>query len=242
MTLRRPQATAVAAVAGVLRGADTVLAPGTRAGRNVRTPAGNGLRVTAAGQSRLGGVRLRSLPASGVREDGVDAFRTDDPEGGAAAEHNSRQGIGVRHAVRYPGVVGNRFTADSGGVLVVGEEEVPRAGGRTVSDDIVAAKPTCCPSTARLPFTQGAGTVLTGAERTLVVRNRVVDHHGTSPMSGGIVLFRSVEGAHDAGNTVRGDTTPGDSPADPADRDQGTADVLRGNTCRVFEPKGLCEE
>lgn len=75
-----------------------------------------------------------------------------------------------------------------------------------------------------------------------MVRNRVVDNHGTSPMSGGIVLFRSVVGAPDTGNTVRGNTTLGNRPADLADRDQGTANVLRDNTCRVSEPKGLCEE
>jgi hypothetical protein len=106
----------------------------------------------------------------------------------------------------------------------------------------VAANDTSCPFTARLPFTQGAGIVPTGAERTLVVRNRVVDNHGASPMSGGIVLFRSVVGAPDTGNTIRGNTALGNSPADLADRDQGAANVLRDNTCRVSEPKGLCEE
>ncbi|MFI2299231.1 nitrous oxide reductase family maturation protein NosD [Actinacidiphila glaucinigra] len=184
-------------------------------------------------------------------ESGIFLANTADAEGGALDTRRTRVSgneltgnrIGVvLRRVRNLGVVDNHITANCGGVFVVGDEGVPRAGGLTVSDNLVAANNKYCPPNARLPFIQGAGIVLTGAERTLVVRNRVVDNHGTSPMSGGIVLFRSVVGAPDTGNTVRGNTTLGNSPADLADRDRGTANVLRDNTCRVSEPKGLCEE
>ncbi|MFF7214195.1 nitrous oxide reductase family maturation protein NosD [Streptomyces sp. NPDC008238] len=184
-------------------------------------------------------------------ESGIFLANTADGEGGALDTRRTRVSgneltgnrIGVvLRRVRNLGVVDNHITANCGGVFVVGDEGTPRAGALTVSDNLVAANNKYCPSDARLPFIQGAGIVLTGAERTLVVRNRVVDNHGTSPMSGGIVLFRSVVGAPDTGNTVRGNTALGNSPADLADRDRGTANVLRDNTCRVSEPKGLCEE
>jgi nitrous oxidase accessory protein NosD len=184
-------------------------------------------------------------------ESGIFLANTADAEGGALDTKRSRVsgndltgnriGIVLRR-VRNLGVDENHITANCGGVFVVGDEGVPRAGGLTVADNLVAANNKYCPPNARLPFIQGAGIVLTGAERTLVVRNRVVDNHGTSPMSGGIVLFRSVVGAPNTGNTVRGNTTLGNSPADLADRDQGTGNVFRDNECRVSEPKGLCKE
>lgn len=214
--------------------------------------------VTAEANGRQGiGVQhsvrsqLRDNHARHNGESGIFLANTADAEGGALNTKRARisgndltgNRIGiVLRRVRNLGVDENHVTANCGGVFVVGDEGVPRAGGLTVSDNLVAANNRYCPPSARLPFIQGAGIVLTGAERTLVVRNRVVDHHGTSPMSGGIVLFRSVVGASNTGNTVRGNTTLGNSPADLADRDQGTGNVLRDNTCRVSEPKGLCEE
>lgn len=124
---------------------------------------------------------------------------------------------------------------------MVGDEGVPRAGTLTVRENLVAENNKYCPSNGRLPFIQGVGILLTGAERTLVADNLVLGNAGTSPMSGGVVLFRSNVGVANSANVVRGNTAQGNAPADLADRDSG-ANTFSGNSCRASEPTGRCTQ
>ncbi|MDX3073131.1 nitrous oxide reductase family maturation protein NosD [Streptomyces sp. NPDC088354] len=213
-------------------------------------------RVTARANGQQGISQQRSVRAvfrdnvaENNGESGIFLANAVDAEGGAldtkhtliADNELSGNRIGlVLRRVRTVDVEYNDITANCGGVFVVGDEGVPRAGSLTVSRNLVAANNKFCPANARLPFIQGAGIVLTGAEKTQVTDNRVVENIGTSPMSGGIVLFRSVVGAPNTGNSVRDNTAMGNSPADLSADDQSKDNVFSGSTCRVSQPKGLC--
>jgi nitrous oxidase accessory protein NosD len=132
----------------------------------------------------------------------------------------------------------NVVTANCSGVFVVGDENIPRGGALTVRDNQMIANNKYCPSDGRLPFLQGVGVVLTGVENTLITRNEVMDNVGTSPMSGGIVLFRSFKGGPDTGNTILGNLLTDNRPADVADRDGGARNSFKGNVCGKVEPAG----
>ena len=147
----------------------------------------------------------------------------------------NRFGVVLRR-VRDTTVEANTVTGNCGGVFVVGDENVPRAGELTISRNQVVANNKYCASNGRLPFIQGTGILLTGTENTLVTRNRVQGNTGTSPMSGGIVLYRSNVGVHNTGNSVRNNVATGNGPADLADRDAGTGNTFTGNTCGVVAP------
>ncbi|MEK8173129.1 hypothetical protein NKH77_41590 [Streptomyces sp. M19] len=92
------------------------------------------------------------------------------------------------------------------------------------------------------PFIQGTGILLTGAEDTRVAHNRVRRNTGTSPMSGGIVLYPSFVGAPNVRNTVSGNLLAGNLPVDLADRDARTGASFVQNRCQVSEPAGRCEK
>ncbi len=135
----------------------------------------------------------------------------------------------------------NEATGNCAAVFVVGDEGQPRAGAMTVRRNHIHANNKLCPKTPRLPFLQGSGIVLTGTEKTLVTRNRVEDNVGTSPLSGGIVLFKSFVGAPNASNEIRDNVVLRNSTADLANRDTGgQGNTFRDNTCGVSEPAGLC--
>ncbi|MER6443181.1 MULTISPECIES: right-handed parallel beta-helix repeat-containing protein [unclassified Streptomyces] len=152
----------------------------------------------------------------------------------------NRIGITVRR-LRDLDVDHNEATGNCAGVFVVGDENKPSAGALTVRRNYVHANNKSCPKTPRLPALQGSGIVLTGAEDTLVTRNQVVGNVGASPLSGGIVLFKSFVGAADRGNEIRDNLALRNVPADLADRDAaGTDNVFRNNICRVSEPAGKC--
>jgi hypothetical protein len=63
---------------------------------------------------------------------------------------------------------------------------------------------------------------------------------GTSPMSGGIVLFNSVVGTPNAKNAIGRNVLSGNKPADLADRDKGPGNTFTGNICALSEPAGRC--
>jgi parallel beta-helix repeat protein len=182
-------------------------------------------------------------------ESGILLANTVDSEGGALDTQGAvvrdnrltgnRVGVVLRR-VRNMVVENNRITDNCGGVFVVGDEGVPRAGSLTVRGNLVAENNKYCKPNGRLPFIQGVGILLTGAENTLVTGNQVLGNAGTSPMSGGVVLFRSNVGVANSGNTIRQNTVQGNAPADLADRDTGAGNTFSGNSCRASEPTGRC--
>ncbi|MDH6135752.1 hypothetical protein P3T37_005169 [Kitasatospora sp. MAA4] len=151
----------------------------------------------------------------------------------------NRIGVVVRRA-RNLAVERNTIRANCSGVFVVGDDGRPRAGALTVRDNTVDANNAYCPPNDRLPYLQGVGIVLTGVEDTLVTRNQVRDNVGASPMSGGVVLFRSFNGGASTGVTVRDNAVRGNGPSDLADRDTGLGDSFAKNDCQVSEPAGHC--
>ncbi|MFE2432632.1 nitrous oxide reductase family maturation protein NosD [Streptomyces sp. NPDC059373] len=182
-------------------------------------------------------------------ESGIFLANTVDSEGGALDTQGAvvrdnrlagnRVGVVLRR-VRNMLVANNRITENCGGVFVVGDENVPRAGELTVRGNLVAENNKYCASNGRLPFIQGVGILLTGAEKTVVTGNQVLGNAGTSPMSGGVVLFRSNVGVANSGNTIRQNLAQGNAPADLADRDAGAGNIFSGNSCHASEPTGRC--
>lgn len=151
----------------------------------------------------------------------------------------NRIGVTVRR-LRNLTVEHNEITGNCTGVFVVGDESAPHAGALSVSRNYVYQNNKKCPATARLPFLQGSGIVLTGTEKTLVARNRVEDNVGTSPLSGGIVLFKSFVGALNERNEIRDNVVLRNGTADLANRDTGKGNIFQGNRCSVSEPAGMC--
>ncbi|MBL1089716.1 MULTISPECIES: right-handed parallel beta-helix repeat-containing protein [Streptomyces] len=163
---------------------------------------------------------------------------------GASITQNrmSRNRIGVTiRRVRNLTVGHNTVTGNCAGVFVVGDESRPRAGALTVRDNDVSRNNRHCAATKRLPFLQGSGIVLTGTERALVRHNLVRDNRGTSPLSGGVVLFHSFVGALNEHNTVVDNIVLRNKPVDLADRDpKGRGNRFIRNVCRTSKPAGLC--
>ncbi|GGT01692.1 right-handed parallel beta-helix repeat-containing protein [Streptomyces cinerochromogenes] len=163
---------------------------------------------------------------------------------GAVVDHNrlqdNRIGITVRR-LRNLAVTRNYVTGNCAGVFVVGDENKPRAGALTVSDNLVVQNNKYCPKTARLPYLKGSGIVLTGTENALVTRNRVTGHQGRSPLSGGIVLFKSFVGAPSEKNRITGNRLADNSPADLVNQETAkSGNAFSGNACRASKPAGLC--
>ncbi|MEV5439846.1 right-handed parallel beta-helix repeat-containing protein [Streptomyces sp. NPDC052682] len=151
----------------------------------------------------------------------------------------NRIGVTVRR-LRHLTVAHNDATGNCAAVFVVGDETPPRAGALTVRENRIVANNKYCPKTPRLPFLQGSGIVLTGAEDTLVTRNVIAYNQGTSPLSGGVVLFKSLVGATSERNRITYNTLWDNSPADLVDRETPKTNTFEGNTCAVSEPAGLC--
>jgi hypothetical protein len=164
---------------------------------------------------------------------------------GALIGRNRLQGnrIGVTILrLRNLTVATNDMTANCAGVFVIGDENTPRAGALTLSDNYIHKNNKFCPKTARVPIIQGAGIVLTGGtENILMTRNTITDNVGTtSPYSGGIMLFKSWLGVLNERNQVIGNVLQRNAPADLVKADAGKGNNFQGNTCRVSKPAGLC--
>lgn len=83
--------------------------------------------------------------------------------------------------------------------------------------------------------------MLTGVEKTVVDGNRVTDNSGDSPLSGGIVLFKSFVGVTNDKNRVSGNALAGNGPADLVDTEtKGIGNTFDHNACRASKPAGLC--
>ncbi|MGV9250642.1 right-handed parallel beta-helix repeat-containing protein [Streptomyces sp. NPDC003697] len=163
--------------------------------------------------------------------------------GGTLLEDNRLEGNRIGATVRRLRnvvVADNDVTGNCAGVFVVGDENRPRAGAVTVTDNRVTGNNKYCPKTARLPYLQGSGIVLTGVEDTLVTHNTVTGNAGESPLSGGVVLFKSFVGASSERNRVTENMLDGNSPADLVDQETARNNTFAGNTCRASRPAGLC--
>ncbi|MFF8971059.1 nitrous oxide reductase family maturation protein NosD [Streptomyces sp. NPDC014995] len=162
---------------------------------------------------------------------------------GAVVERNrlegNRIGVTVRR-LRNLTVTHNHLTGNCAGVFLVGDENKPKAGALTVSDNRIKRNNKSCPKTPRLDALQGSGIVLTGVEDTVVTRNEIRDNVGASPLSGGIVLFKSFVGTPSERNRITGNVLSGNSPADLVNADIGKGNTFQGNTCRASRPTGLC--
>ncbi|MFJ9737694.1 right-handed parallel beta-helix repeat-containing protein, partial [Streptomyces sp. NPDC101166] len=164
--------------------------------------------------------------------------------GGTLVERNrledNRIGVTVRR-LRNLTVARNLVIDNCAGVFVVGDENKPKTGALSVRENRVEHNNKSCPKTARLDALQGSGIVLTGAEDTEVTRNRITGHAGASPLSGGIVVFKSFVGATSDRNRVTGNTLSDNSPADLVNTDTaGVGNTFENNSCRSSRPAGLC--
>ncbi|MFF1444350.1 nitrous oxide reductase family maturation protein NosD [Streptomyces sp. NPDC058295] len=161
---------------------------------------------------------------------------------GTVVERNrlegNRIGVTVRR-LRNLTVAGNQITGNCAGVFVVGDENKPKAGFVTVRDNRIERNNKSCPKTARLDALQGTGVVLTGAEDSLVTHNVIKDNVGKSPLSGGIVLFKSFVGTTSDRNRISDNLLRGNSP-DLVNTDTGKGNIFEGNSCRSSKPAGLC--
>lgn len=209
----------------------------------------NGQQGIGQEKSTRGVFRTNTSKDNG--QSGIFIANTVDEEGaaidtkGAVIRGNrltgNRVGVGIRR-VRVLTVESNTLTGNCGGVFVVGDEGTPRAGDLSIVGNQVHENNKYCPPNPRLDFIQGTGILLTGVEEVRITGNTVRDHAGTSPMSGGIVLFPSVVGAKNSGNTIKDNVMANNQPADIADRDAGPGNTFEGNTCTVSEPAGRCDK
>lgn len=162
---------------------------------------------------------------------------------GTVVEYNrlqdNRIGVTVRR-LRNLTVAHNGVTGNCAGVFVVGDENKPKAGDLTVADNRITQNNKSCPKTERLPALQGSGIVLTGAEKVLVTGNEITGNAGTSPLSGGIVLYKSMVGATSERNTIRDNRLSANSPADLVNGETAKTNTFTGNACAASRPAGLC--
>ncbi|MFF4230701.1 nitrous oxide reductase family maturation protein NosD [Streptomyces sp. NPDC001820] len=180
---------------------------------------------------------------------GIFIANTVDEEGGATdtmgavvADNmltGNRIGVTARR-VRNLTIRGNVMTENCAGVFVVGDESKPAAGAMTVRGNMVYKNNKFCAATPRLPAVQGSGIVLTGSEATVVRGNLILDNVGSSPLSGGIVLFKSFVGAQNTANVVQHNQALGNKPADLLDGGGGTGNTFLGNVCQASNPAGMC--
>ncbi|MFI7141327.1 nitrous oxide reductase family maturation protein NosD [Streptomyces massasporeus] len=163
--------------------------------------------------------------------------------GGTVVEHNrlegNRIGVTVRR-LRNLTVAGNHLTGNCAAVFVVGDENKPKAGLVTVRENRIERNNKSCPKTARLDALQGSGIVLTGTEDNLITQNVIRDNVGTSPLSGGIVVFKSFVGTTSERNRISDNLLEGNSPADLVNTDPGEGNTFQGNSCLSSKPAGLC--
>lgn len=180
---------------------------------------------------------------------GIFLANTIDQEGGAtdtkraliAGNHLTGNRIGVTlRRVRNLTLRNNSMTGNCGGVFVVGDESKPGAGAMTIRSNTIYKNNKFCPGNSRLPVIQGSGIILTGAESTVVHSNTVHDNVGSSPLSGGIVLFQSFVGAVNTDNVIKGNDVQRNKTADLANRGGGSGNTFLRNTCLASEPAGMC--
>ncbi|MGW6575470.1 right-handed parallel beta-helix repeat-containing protein [Streptomyces sp. NPDC054945] len=192
---------------------------------------------------------FRDNTARDNAESGLFIANTVDREGGATdtlgavVRRNTltgnRIGVTVRR-VRNLSVYGNNLTGNCGGIFVVGDEGEPGAGDMTIRNNRIHENNKFCKGNSRLPDIQGVGIVLTGAEETVVRSNDIRGNVGASPLSGGILLFKSFVGATNTDNVIRDNVVRDNKPADLANQGTGTGNQFVNNRCASSVPAGLC--
>ncbi|MDI5972355.1 right-handed parallel beta-helix repeat-containing protein [Streptomyces sp. SL13] len=230
----------------------------------------NGLNASYADRLTVTGVTARDNGEEGISQErsvrgvfrgdtardngqaGIFLANTVSTEGGATDTLGTRVtanrltgnrfGVVVRR-LRDLTVERNLVSGNCGGVFVIGDENVPRAGDLDIVDNEIVGNNKYCAAAARLPFIQGTGVLLTGTDGVRVTGNTILDNTGTSPMSGGVVLFNSNVGVHDTRNAVSRNIATGNAPADLAVRDHGAGNTFLANTCGSAAPvvAGRCD-
>lgn len=207
----------------------------------------NGVWGIAQERSTRGSFMGNTARANG--DAGIFVANTVSEEGGATDTRGTElQGNTLRdnrigftaRRVRNLSVHDNTFTANCSGVFVVGDEGKPQAGAMTIHSNRITANNKYCAKTERLPAIQGSGIVLTGAADTRVRSNTISDNTGATPMSGGVVLFKSFVGTKNNDNTVSGNVALGNKPADLANGDTGKGNTFVSNVCTKSTPAGMC--
>ncbi|MFG2874107.1 nitrous oxide reductase family maturation protein NosD [Streptomyces sp. NPDC048337] len=194
------------------------------------------------------GVFRRNLARDNA-ESGIFLANTIEREGGATdtlgalVDDNmltgNRIGVTVRR-VRNLDVTDNIVTGNCGGVFVVGDEGDPGAGDMTIRGNEIHENNRFCKGNTRLPDIQGVGIVLTGAEDTVVRSNSIRGNRGSSPLSGGILLFKSFVGAKNTDNVIQDNDVRDNLPADLANTGTGTGNRFLDNQCVTSQPAGMC--
>ncbi len=207
----------------------------------------NGTWGLAQERSTRGVFRFNTARSNG--DAGIFVANTVDREGGAIdiggaqiagnTMTGNRIGVTVRR-VRNLTVRNNNINDNCAGVFVVGDESKPAAGAMTIRGNRISKNNRYCPPTPRLTFVQGSGIVLTGSEATVIRGNRITDNVGTSPMSGGIVLFQSFVGAANTKNVIRDNHLRGNSKADLVNGGTETSNQFVRNSCKTSVPTGMC--
>lgn len=205
--------------------------------------------VWGIAQERSTRSELRSNTARGNGDAGIFVANTVAEEGGATDTHgtqlrgntstNNRIGVTARR-VRNLTVQDNTFTSNCSGVFVVGDEGKPQAGAMTIHNNRITGNNKFCAATPRLPAIQGSGIVLTGTVDTKVHDNTIRNNVGATPLSGGLVLFKSFVGAHNSGNAISRNVVLGNRPADLANQEPGRGNTFVGNVCATSAPAGMC--
>ncbi|MER5274888.1 right-handed parallel beta-helix repeat-containing protein [Streptomyces sp. NPDC002809] len=211
------------------------------------TSASNGVWGIAQQRSTRSDIRHNTARSNG--DAGIFVANSVDEEGGATDTGGTRvrrntltdNRIGfTARRVRNLTVNDNTFTANCSGVFVVGDEGTPRAGAMTIRSNRITGNNKFCAATERLPAIQGSGIVLTGTESTEVRSNVIRDNVGATPLSGGVVLFKSFVGAKNTDNTISRNLVQGNRPADLSNQDTGTGNRFTGNVCTTSAPAGMC--
>ncbi|MFE6040808.1 nitrous oxide reductase family maturation protein NosD [Streptomyces sp. NPDC056452] len=214
-------------------------------------------RVTAKNNGTWGIAQERSTradfrrnTATGNGDAGIFIANSVSEEGGATdtggteVRENTLTGnrIGVTaRRVRNLLIDDNRISQNCSGVFVVGDESKPAAGAMTISGNRIIGNNKFCAATPRLSAIQGSGIVLTGSEATVVRSNVIRNNVGATPLSGGILLFKSFVGALNTNNTITENHVQGNKPADLANRDtSGTGNTFTSNECGTSAPGGMC--
>ncbi|MFD9500078.1 nitrous oxide reductase family maturation protein NosD [Streptomyces sp. NPDC060035] len=214
------------------------------------TSRNNGTWGIAQERSTRGDFRRNTVTGNG--DAGIFIANSVSEEGGATdtrgteIRNNTLSGnrIGVTaRRVRNLLIDGNRISGNCSGVFVVGDESKPAAGAMTISGNRILGNNKFCAATPRLSAIQGSGIVLTGSEATVVRSNVIRDNVGSTPLSGGILLFKSFVGALNTDNTITRNVVQDNKPADLANGDtSGTGNTFVSNECGTSVPAGMCAE
>ncbi|MGW2177500.1 right-handed parallel beta-helix repeat-containing protein [Streptomyces sp. NPDC001732] len=208
----------------------------------------NGVWGIAQEHSTRGVFERNTARANG--DAGIFVANSVDEEGGATDTRgtelrnntlaDNRIGFTARR-VRNLTVRDNTVTGNCSGVFVVGDEGKPQAGAMTIRSNRITGNNKSCAPTERLSALQGSGIVLTGAADTQVRSNTIRDNAGNTPMSGGIVLFKSFVGTKNTGHVISDNVVLGNKPADLANGDPaGKNNTFADNVCAKSTPAGMC--